>query len=125
SAPDPATDIASRSSYNMVLAARELYRHDKANLPVLLEVSRRFADLRPADERTPLVLYHAARLICDARNDGHCREKMTELLELFPENDLAVDAVRTIIHSYADEGLFGELAAWADRLLDRGRVKDA
>jgi tetratricopeptide (TPR) repeat protein len=125
SAPDPATDVASRASYNMVLAAREMYRHDKTKLPVLLEVSRRFADLRPTDERTPLVLYHAGRLICDADNGEHCRDKMTELLDLYPESELAVDAVRTVVNSFADAKLFGELAAWADRLLERGHVKDA
>lgn len=124
SAPDPATDIASRSAYNMVLAAREMFRHDPSKLDVLLETSRKFAELRPADERTPLVVYHAAKLHCQHHSPEKCRDELSRLLELYPQSDLAVDAVRTVIHSYVVENKYGELAAWADRLLARGRIVD-
>lgn len=124
SAPDPATDIASRAAYNMVLAAREMFRHDPAKLDVLLETSRKFAELRPADERTPLVMYHAAKLHCQHHSAEKCRDELSRLLELYPQSELAVDAVRTVIHSYVTEDKYGELAAWADRLLARGRIAD-
>lgn len=125
SAPDPATDIASRSAYNMVLAAREMYRHDRTTIETLLTTSKRFGDLRPTDERTPLVLYHAARLLCTEARRAACRDEMSRLLELYPKHELAPDAVRTVIDSYAEESKFGELAKWADRLLERGRIIDA
>jgi TolA-binding protein len=125
SAPDPATDIASRAAYNMVLAGREMFRHDSAALDTLLLVSKRFAELRPGDERTPLVLYHAARLLCATARGAACRDEMSRLLELYPQSELAADAVRAVVDSFARENRYGELAAWADRLLERGRVVDA
>ncbi len=121
SAPDPATDIAARAAYNMVLSARELAGGKAADGPDrLLEVSRKFADLRPTDERSPLVLYHAARRLCDAGRGAPCREELKALIDRYPDADLVLDAVQTVIDSYAADKRYGELAAWADRIL-RGR----
>jgi cellulose synthase operon protein C len=127
SAPDPATSVASRAAYHMVLAARNLYKRnstDAAELDRLLAISHRFADLRPTDQRTPLVLYHAGHLLCEHKRDLECRRELKRVIDLYPEEELAVDAIQTVINSYARENKYGSLADWADRLLNRGHPTD-
>ena len=124
SAPDPTTGAALRSAYNMVLSARKLYDENAEDLATLLRVSHQFVDLLPTHERAPLVLYHAGRLLCEHERHDDCRDELSRMIERYPSSPLAVEAIRTVIDSYGRQERYGELARWADRLLERGQPAD-
>ncbi len=123
-APDPTTGIAHTAAYNSVLAARRLYEQNPTNIDRLVEVSRQYADLLPTDENTPRVLYHAGHELCRQGLEDACRGSLSAMIESYPYSPLVLDAIRTVIDSYAKEERYGDLADWADRLLERGLPAD-
>lgn len=124
SAPDPATSIANRAAYNMVLAARKLLEADPGQLETFQQSARRFLALRPTDPRAALVAYHAGRLLCERGLAERCRQDLSRMIEAYPSDPLALEAMQTVLDSFAAESKYAELAAWADRWLQRGYLAD-